>query len=202
MDLLHPLFLILHIVGVAMGVGGAITTDATFLRSIWNRSISKGQLQLIEVISKIVITGLLLLIASGVGLVFLHEHYFSLSDGSQLFWVKMTIVAVLTINGIVFHKKILPVLKRHQDKSLASDEVRNKLWLLASTGGLSGVSWLTVVVLGVMMQVLDYPYLLIMNAYIIIVLGGILTGYVGLYWVLFSPSRKLKTKEGSDAENT
>ncbi len=189
MELLHPLVLIMHIVGVAMGVGGAITTDATFLRSIWDRTITKGQLQLIEIISKVVVSGLILLILSGISLVALHPHYLSLSDGSQLFWVKMTIVLILTINGIVFHKKILPILQRHQDQSLASDEVRNKLWLLASTGGLSGISWVTVLALGKFMQVTDFSYLFIMNAYLLLVFGAILTGYLGLYWVLFSDLR-------------
>jgi len=183
-----------------MGVGGAVTTDATFLRSIWDRTITRGQLQLIEVISKVVITGLGLLILSGISLVALNSHYFSLSDGSQLFWVKMTIVTILTINGVVFHKKILPMLKRHADKELNSAEVRNKLWLLAVTGGLSGISWFTVLILGVMMQVTDYSYLLIMNVYLLLVLGAVLTGYVGIYWILFSSLRGAKPKTSNNNE--
>lgn len=190
MELIQPLILILHIIGVAMGVGGAVTTDATFLRSIWDRKITSGQLQLIETISKVVITGLAILIVSGTSLVFLHPHYFSLTDGSQLFWVKMTIVLILSVNGYVFHKKILPILKRHADKDLDSEETRSKLWLLALTGGLSGVSWFTVLILGVMMQVVDFSYLFIMNFYLLLVLGAVLTGYVGIYWILFSNLRK------------
>ncbi len=189
MEFIQPILLIIHLVGVAMGVGGAATTDATFLRSIWDKTITSGQLRLIETISKVVVTGLTLLVLSGISLVIVNPHYFSLSDGSQLFWVKMTIVTILSINGYIFHKKILPMLQRHQDKSLATDEVRNKLWLLASTGGLSGVSWFTVLILGVMMQVTDFSYLFIMNFYLLLVLGAVLTGYLGLYFLLFSSLR-------------
>lgn len=189
MDYAYQTLIILHVLGIALGVGGALTTDATFLRSIWDRTITKGQLQLIEIISKVVVAGLGLLILSGLSLVALHPHYLSLSDGSQLFWVKMTIVAILTINGVVFHKKILPILQRHADKSLASEEIRSKLWLLASTGGLSGISWVTVLILGKVMQVTDFSYLLILNAYLLLVFGAILTGYIGIYWIIFSELR-------------
>ena len=190
MELMQPILIIVHIIGVAMGVGGAVTTDATFLRSIWDRKMTSGQLKLIEVISKVVITGLTLLILSGISLVALNPHYFSLTDGSSLFWVKLTIVAILSLNGYVFHKKILPLLQKHADKNLGTQETRNKLWLLALTGGLSGVSWFTVLILGVMMQVIDFPYLLILNVYLLLVLGAVLTGYVGIYWLLFSGMRK------------
>lgn len=186
---MQPALITIHLIGVAMGVGGAITTDATFLRSIWDRTITKGQLQLIEIISKVVVSGLVLLILSGLSLVALNPAYLSLSDGSQLFWVKMTIVGILTLNGVVFHKRILPILQRHQDKNLASEEVRSKLWLLASTGGLSGVSWFTVLILGKFMQVTDFSYLFIMNAYLLVVMGAIMSGYLGIYWILFSELR-------------
>lgn len=190
MELIQPIVLILHLIGVAMGVGGAITTDATFLRSIWDRQITAGQLKLIEVISKVVISGLVLLVLSGISLLALNPHYLSLSDGSSLFWVKMTIVAILSVNGYVFHKKILPMLRRHADKNLDSPETRSKLWLLALTGGLSGISWFTVLVLGVLMQAIDFPYLFILNLYLLLVLGAVITGYVGIYWLLFSDLRK------------
>lgn len=198
-QLTYPIVLVIHLVGVAMGVGGAVTTDATFLRSIWDRKITAGQLQLIEIISKVVITGLGLLILSGVSLVALNSHYFSLSDGSQLFWVKMTIVAILTANGVVFHKKILPMLQRHKDTELNTAEVRNKLWLLAITGGLSGISWFTVLTLGVVMQSVDFSYVLIMNVYLLLVLGAVVTGYFGIYWILFS---KLRGAKPTSSNNT
>lgn len=189
MEFAQPVVLIMHLIGVAMGVGGAVTTDATFLRSIWDRTITKGQLELIEIISKVVVSGLGLLILTGISLVALNPHYLSLDDGSQLFWVKMTLVLILSINGALFHQKILPILRRHQDKNLASEEVRNKLWLLASTGGLSGISWFSILILGKGMQITDASYLLIMNVYLVLVLGAVLTGYLGLYWILFSSLR-------------
>ncbi len=199
-QLTYPIVLVIHLVGVAMGVGGAVTTDATFLRSIWDRKITAGQLQLIEIISKVVVTGLGLLILSGISLVALNPHYFSLSDGNQLFWVKMTIVAILSVNGIVFHKKILPILQRHKDTDLNTPEVRNNLSLLAITGGLSGISWFTVLTLGVVMQSVDFSYLLIMNVYFLLVLGAIITGYFGIYWILFSTLRGAKPTTSNNTE--
>ena len=35
------------------------------------------------------------------------------------------------------------------------------------------------------MQVVVWPYLLLLNIYLLLVLGAVLTGYVGLYWIVF-----------------
>lgn len=184
-NLLQPLLIIAHIVGVALGAGGAAVTDATFLRTVWDGRLAATELRLIEVISRVVVTGLLVLIATGAILVYTHPGYFSLDAGNGLFLMKITIVTILTINGIVFHKRILPLLKRHEGQRLNSDEVRRNLPLLAVTGGISGISWYSALALGVLMQVVVWPYLLLLNIYLLLVLGAVLTGYVGLYWIVF-----------------
>ncbi len=196
MEFIQPILLILHITGSAMGAGGAIATDATFIRSIWDRTMTSGQLKIIEIISKVVITGLVLLIVSGAALIYLNPHYFSIGDGNPVFWVKLTIVAILSLNGYAFHKLILPHLRAHADRNLATTETRNKLWLLALTGGLSGVSWYSTLALGVLMQVIEFPYLFLLNLYLLLAIGAIMSGYIMIYWILFS---SLRSGSGADS---
>ena len=200
MDIAAILFLTLHLVGLAFGAGGAIATDATFLRTVWDRKISKDELNLIKILSKVVITGLVLLILSGFLLLSTNPNYLNMAE-NPVFWTKMTIVLILTANGFAFHKKVLPLLERHEDTSLSTETVRKNLGLLAFTGGLSGISWYSALALGVFMQSFDWSYLLLMNIYVLLVIGAVMSAYAMLYWILFRGTKVTDQNADGDANS-
>lgn len=168
--------------GVAVGAGGAAASDPLFLSSIRNRRISSDQLVLLHVVSRVVLAGLGLVILSGMGLILLHAHL--LQDGT--FLAKMTIVFVIAVNGTVFHARVLPVLEEHVDEKLDEETLNEELPLLAVTGALSSVSWFSALILGVLLH-LSLPYLLLINIYLVAVVGAVIAAYLVISHIIFSP---------------
>ena len=107
---LHTLFLIIHLLGVTIGAGGAFFSDGVFFTSIKDRKISKDEFGIIKYSSQMTWVGLILLLVSGAGLFGMNAE--SLSN-SVKFLVKMSIVGVLLLNGVIFHIVHLPFIGKH-----------------------------------------------------------------------------------------
>ncbi|MAZ41151.1 hypothetical protein CL654_03485 [bacterium] len=168
---IKTLLTIAHLFGVALGVGGAFASDGIFLKSIKDQRITKTELGFIVFGSTMVWTGLFLLILSGLGLFLLDPTYYL---ASSKFLAKMTIVLILTINGIIFHISHIPRFLRHVDEFFhSSDEFMRKRWLILSSGALSLISWGFALVLGVFSSV-PYSYITIMAFYIGVLVISIL----------------------------
>jgi YVTN family beta-propeller protein len=190
------LALLAHLVGIVFGVGGATVSDALFLRTIKGRKISTDALNLMSQASKVIWTGLAILILSGTWMITMQYlntgsfGYFSMSS----FQAKFTIVPIIILNGIVFHTFLFPFMRKAADKSIQTKEFASKLWLFALSGGISVTSWWSVVILGFVKPAL--PYWLIMNIYIVLVFFAVIFGYFMLsYTIFFSKKREVKVKE-------
>ncbi len=94
---LHTLALIGHIVGVAFGVGGATATDMVFVRCLRLRHIDQTLATVLELASKLVTAGMVLLTLSGIVLIRTGTHT------SERFWAKMVVVIVVAANGACAH---------------------------------------------------------------------------------------------------
>ena len=157
---LRSIFVIAHLLGVALGAGGAYMSDAIFLYSIRDRKITSGEIGFMALGSKVVWVGVLLLVISGLGL-------FALSPAEYLasarFLAKMTIVAIVIANGIVFHFAHFPFIRRHVGESLVSGHVFYKRSTgLFISGAISGVSWTAALVLGAMRSIpLNYTTIIL-----------------------------------------
>lgn len=167
--------LVVHLIGLALGVGGALLSDAMFFVSIRDWRISKTELKFLTLGSSSVFLGLLLLIASGSGMFLLDpERYLE----SSKFIAKMTIVLILIVNGLILHNLQIPHLKDMAERGASTRvhmlELRS-LFLLS--GVLSIVSWLAALTLGAF-RVLPWPYLIIMGVYASAVLLGFLIAFL------------------------
>lgn len=142
---LKTIILIGHIIGVAMGAGGATMSDILFLTSIYDNYIDPSEFKLLKVASKIVVVGLIILSLTG-GAFFLAG-----SVPSQRFWAKLTIVGIATINGFVMHRKLFPLFEQcSQEKiPLLSVTFLAHVRLLVSAGIISAMSWYGALILGV-----------------------------------------------------
>ena len=167
------LYLIGHLIGIAMGAGGAIISDLLFLKAARDGKITKTEMGFIELGGYAVTFGLLLLIVSG-GLLFSLDAARYLA--SSKFLVKMTVVAVLIANGILLHAVHIPRLKRTVGKEIATP--KNKRWkiILIASGALSAVSWVSAVILGAFKSI-PHPYESILGVY----LGTLVLGLVAAY---------------------
>lgn len=157
---------IFHLLGVALGAGGAYMSDVMFFSSAKDGRISRTELRFLTLGSIMVWTGLAILLLSGLGLFSLDlERYLA----SSKFQAKATIVLIIFLNGLVFHFSHLDRLKRHTDEHFpSSDEFMRKRPILLASGAISFVSWTSALVLGAIPG-LPYSYGLIMAGYLTVV---------------------------------
>jgi len=179
---LYGVITILHVIGAAIGVGGATAADTLFLRSIRNRRVSTDQYNLLRSIQHVVMTGLAIVVLSGIALAL---HNFAIIREAE-FLAKMIIVLLLILNGFVFYLWVKPWLNRHRDERLSTDTLRRHIPVFAVAGPLSIVSWYTALILGVMGR-LGHPLWVYLVAYAALLVVGIVGGYLVLSHILFSP---------------
>jgi hypothetical protein len=163
--------IVVHLFGAVIGMGGAFASDLMFFHSIRDGRISSTELGFLELGSKMVWVGLFFIAISGAGL------FLTNPDGymeSSKFLAKMSIVLVIIINGIYFHKSHIPFLAKISGVSFSkSPELQRKRFALLLSGVVSVVSWSSALILGVFKSV-PYPYTTIMLSFLIIVGLGIL----------------------------
>lgn len=162
---MKSLLVLAHLFGVVLGAGGAFMSDAMFLSSVKDERVTATELRFMRLGGRMVWAGVALLVLSGAALVLTDPGRYLASDR---FWAKMTVVAVIIVNGLVFHARHIPLLLRHAGHHFpSSDEfIRNRPFILAS-GALSMTSWVTALVLG-SLSGLSLPYAAIIGAYGII----------------------------------
>lgn len=144
MSLLHTFLLIGHIVGVAIGAGGATMSDALFVTSIGDNRIDRSELRLLKMASKIVVAGLVLLTITGIGFLLTG------SPTSPRFWAKMTIVLIASINGFVMHNVLFPIFEQcaRDGTAISSAQFTRYAPHLVIAGPVSAISWYSAIILG------------------------------------------------------
>ena len=172
---IYTLLIITHLFGVALGVGGAFVSDLMFFKSVRDQKISGTEIEFLKLGSIAVWAGLALLVVSGTGLFLLDtEQYIA----SSKFLAKMTIVAVIIINGIVFHTIHIPRIMRHMDHHFpSSDEFMRKRSFLIMSGAVSATSWPCALILGALRDV-SYSYTTIMIIYITLLLTATVSALI------------------------
>lgn len=169
------LLLIVHLVGLALGVGGALISDAMFFKAIRDFRITKTEMGFLTLGSAAIITGLALLVLSGAGMFSLDpDRYLA----STKFLAKMTIVALLVVNGIVLHQLQIPYLHRlvREGRSTKSGFATHRTLFLLG-GAVSLVSWIAALTLGAF-RTIPWPYHSIMGAYFAVLILVFCLAYV------------------------
>lgn len=183
---LLTLLKITHLVGLIMGLGGAILADYTIFTRGIIRPVSPYTIHQTEFLSHIVLAGLTILWISGCALIWINliEHPQYLTN--QKLWAKIAIVVLLTLNGVFVHKYVLPILRRSVGNRLFTDMPRKYLGVMTLFGSISVVSWTVPFVLGKASE-LNYvtPIWNILGVYAICVLAV----WFGMFVVMSSISR-------------
>ena len=172
---IKTLFIIGHIVGAVLGAGGAFVSDAIFFSTVKDGIINKTEMRFISLGSRFVWGGLIILIISGIGLFFTNPIYYI---ASTKFISKIIIVGIITINGIIFHKLHIPVLKRSVgSKLINSKEFIKRSNILMISGAVSMVSWVATLVLGSLKKI-PYGIDTILSVYLVILFVGICSSVI------------------------
>ncbi len=138
---------LIHFAGLIVGFGGAVFLDLLLAR--YRRTILTGELvSNVEWVSRFVALGLLLLWISGIGFLLLYNASEPEKLMNPKIWAKITIVAILSINGLAIHRLVLPFLRHRIGTQLLSGLRRRTKVALVGCGVVSSVSWSVPVVLG------------------------------------------------------
>lgn len=157
--------LLIHVLGFALGIGGAFTTDVLFFRFLKDLRISRWEASIMKALSKVLWLGVTLLLFSGAWLFSMDtETYLN----SARFLAKMTIVLIIILNGTILHFYFSPHLhkvsyKGHPERIRRDTPIRIGAF---ASGAISMTSWLFA--LGIAwVKWQDVPYLAYIGAYLL-----------------------------------
>lgn len=138
-----------HLLGLAFGVGGALTLDIIAFRYFYLDRITHEKLLLFRFIARLVAAGLLILWLTGLGFLWLYWQFEPELLGNPKIWAKVVIVIVLTVNGWLLHHKLFPILDRNLGKPLFYRISVDEKAIMFSLSSISIISWGFPLVLGI-----------------------------------------------------
>ena len=171
----HTLALIFHLIGIAIGAGGAYMSDFMFFSAMKDLKISHTEMRFLHLGGKVVWLGIVILVISGLTLFMMNpEQYLN----SAKFLSKMTVVGIIIANGMFFHLMHIPRIRRHVGEHLpSSDEFTRKITPLFISGAVSVISWTAAIVLGAWRGI-PYTYVEIIAMYVLSVLAAAIIAYL------------------------
>ena len=137
-----------HFVALVVGLGAATLLDLIILRFLATKKVTRDHYHTVEFASRIVAVGLALLWASGVGFLVYYGMFDPEKLGNQKIWAKITIVGILTLNGVFIHRSVLPIIQRNVGRFLFEGLTQKQRGLLLATGVVSATSWYVPLLLG------------------------------------------------------
>ncbi len=145
-----PVFVILHALSAAIGLGAVIITDSLFFKFLKDFRVSKKEAETLNLISKVIWVAIASLFLTGSALYFsAPAEYLAKSK----FIAKLIIFLVIILNGFLLNIFISPYLQKISFNNDAENLKRNiKIRFLRriafASGAISLISWLCVFLLG------------------------------------------------------
>lgn len=151
----HPVrtaLVLLHVVGLTIGMGAALFLDLFLLARLYHRRIDQQTIELLAFGSRLVGAGLCLLWASGIGvLVYYYVASPQALENPKLI-AKVAAVCALTLNGMALHRIVLPMVRRRINQPLLANLPLSDALPAIAIGVTSGVSWGFCCVLGMVKE--------------------------------------------------
>jgi hypothetical protein len=177
---------LVHLVGLIMGLGGAMLADYTTLTRGVIRPVSSFTIHQMHFLSRIVAAGLVLLWISGIAITWLNTQANPEYITNQKLWAKVIVVAVLTLNGCYIHKTILPSLQNAGGRRLFDGVARREVAIMTLCGSFSFVSWTVPLVLA---KATSLNYVTPIQSILLVYAVLLLTVWLGMYLTMSSIAR-------------
>jgi len=145
---LHTVLVLLHLLAFAIGLGSAILADWIVLSRMTFRPISKRAEQQLTDLSRAVTVGLALLWITGAILVGNNALTDPASLENHKLWGKILVVAVLTMNALLLHVVVLPIVQSRVGHKLFTATFTGRRLLCTLAGTVSATSWMFAAYLG------------------------------------------------------
>ena len=137
-----------HLVGLAVGLGAAVLMEALILRTISGTKVSSEQVRLVHFVSRFVYAGIFLLWVSGIAMLAVLYQTDAARLASEVIWAKLIIVCVLSVNCILVHETVVPVLQHQVGRRLFEGFSAGEKTLVAVSFAISAVSWIAPLLIG------------------------------------------------------
>lgn len=168
---------VFHVLGMAVGIGGATFTDILFFRFLRDFTISDWESDVLKVFSQVIWFALAIVILTGLGLFFgSAEEYLH----SSKFLAKMVVLVVLVINGAALNLYITPRFLAMFSKNKELFESKSAVWLRRyafALGSISLVSWYSAFILG-SMRSFPIGALPLLSLYMLFLFGAVAVSQV------------------------
>ena len=174
--MLKTILIFVHLGSFALSFGLVLFCDIMMMSIPFKGNVTPRQLDFITAASAAIYKALVVLIVSG--LLFLPYYYFYSAESllNPKLYVKMLVVAILSVNGYWLHKKGIEVLKIGLTEDLRTKANVPLLKKLLTSGGLSAISWWTAFLLGTFKELnFKYSFLEMTSLYFILIAGMILS---------------------------
>jgi hypothetical protein len=139
----YRIILIVHLMGLAFGMGGATAFDAIFLVSSRRGKVTHDLVEVVHTAANLVAGAMIMLVISGIA-------FFEVgAQPTPKFWAKMVIVGIACLNGVVAHRLVFPLIETAA--SSRAGYLYLQPWharLAATSAAVSGVSWSAALILG------------------------------------------------------
>jgi uncharacterized membrane protein len=160
-EFIKPFSTVLHVLSVVCGMGAALIADLLFSFYAKDKSFSKMEISTLGLLARIVKISLYVIVASGI-LVFLSdvEKYIV----SAKFLAKMTILAILILNGYILNTYVWSHIQGRRPGSFFVPNTKVVRQVAFVGGAISVVSWVVLYILGTSESV-PYTYSTILSLY-------------------------------------
>ena len=173
------LFTIIHLAGVAIGVGSATVTDVLFFRFLRDYRISAEESGIMQALSQVIWFALFLLVLSGIAL-FVPSADRLIVSGK--FITKMLGILVLVVNGFVLNIIIAPKLAEISFSDENSPELGKLRKLSFACGAISITTWYFVFILGALRGI-TFPFYPVLGVYAFLIAGAVIGSQIAEYLV-------------------
>ena len=189
---LHTILVLGHILALALGLGSALLADWIVLRKLAFGTVSQKAAQQLIDLSQAVSAGLILIWITGALLVTDNALDAPATIMNQKLWAKLAIVIALTMNAVLLHRIVMPMVTRRVGQPLFETAFEWRLMVSTLLGAISVVSWVFSAYLGVARELNGHANLLpILVSY----LGALLLTWALSTILLYSMQQRRTSSE-------
>lgn len=147
---IHTILIMAHVLGTALGLGGATISDLLFFRATRDGRFEAKEWEIMKLLSRVIWAGITLAILSGIGFLFeyaMTPEKVGLLENDKI-WAKMTIVLVIALNGVFLHRKLFPIFESMVEGTRGASKFPKSMTMIFTSGAISITSWYAVFLMG------------------------------------------------------
>ncbi|MCA0405849.1 MAG: hypothetical protein LCH39_06840 [Proteobacteria bacterium] len=183
--------ILMHLLGLVLGMGAALFLDIYMLRYLYRAPITPANVAVARLGGQLAGLGFAALCVSGVGFLVLYAGVAPGKLENPKMWAKVMVVALLMLNGMSIHERILPQLEASTGRPLLAGLSLREAFPFLMAGSLSIVGWMVALVLGAVREFnFVYPGQLFLGAFLVLFLLVLGSACILHGWMQDSPGAR------------